>query len=100
MKALVADDSSTMRLYMQRILAHHGFDSVHAVDGEEALSKLTEGLTPDLILLDWNMPLRDGFETLKAIRQRERWDSIPVMMVTTEIDMHEVVQALQAGANE
>jgi len=100
MKALVVDDSSAMRSYLRRILAEHGFETAQAGDGEEALAVLDDAPRPDLILLDWNMPGRNGFETLKEIRERDELASVPVMMVTTEVDMSEVVMALDAGANE
>lgn len=100
MKALVVDDSSAMRSYLRRILAEHGFETAQAGDGEEALAVLDDAPRPDLILLDWNMPGRNGFETLKEIRERDELASVPVMMVTTEVDMREVVMALDAGANE
>jgi len=100
MKALVVDDSSAMRSYLRRILAEHGFETAQAGDGEEALAVLDDAPRPDLILLDWNMPGRNGFETLKEIRERDELSSVPVMMVTTEVDMSEVVMALDAGANE
>jgi two-component system chemotaxis response regulator CheY len=100
MKALIVDDSSAMRSYLTRILAPNGFNCSHAADGDEALQVLAEDEEFDLVLLDWNMPMRDGLQTLKAIRANSDFDRIRVMMVTTEIDQERILLALDSGANE
>jgi two-component system chemotaxis response regulator CheY len=52
------------------------------------------------MLVDWNMPVMNGYEFVKAVRSFERFDAIPLMMVTTETEMDRVLAALEAGANE
>jgi two-component system chemotaxis response regulator CheY len=100
MKALIVDDSSAMRSYLTQILVPHSFECSHANDGDEALQVLADEENFDLVLLDWNMPMRDGLQTLNAIRKQPEFDNIRVMMVTTEIDQERILQALSGGANE
>jgi two-component system, chemotaxis family, chemotaxis protein CheY len=100
MKALIVDDSSAMRSYLTRILLPYGFLCSHAADGDEALQVLAKHEPFDLVLLDWNMPLRDGLQTLRDIRRRHEFDGIRIMIVTTEIDQDRILLALDCGANE
>ncbi len=97
MKILLVDDSRTIRNIQKNILAkleHKEIDE--AADGVEALVKLDE-FSPDLILLDWNMPNMDGYTFLQTIRKNGV--KTPVIMCTTEAEKTRVVQAIQAGAN-
>jgi two-component system chemotaxis response regulator CheY len=71
-------------------------DVSQAVDGEEAVEIAASGQF-DIILLDWNMPKKSGFEALKEIRARGM--TMPILMVTTEAEKMRIIQALQAGAN-
>jgi two-component system chemotaxis response regulator CheY len=100
MRALIVDDSSAMRAYLKMILKAGGFEVSDARNGQEALGVLRAAERPDVVLLDWNMPEMDGFETLRALRAERRWDEIKVMMVTTETEMVEMARALDAGADE
>lgn len=100
MRALVVDDSRAMRVLLSRMLKEIGFDVAEAAHGREALDRLREMGSADLALVDWNMPEMDGFEFLRAVRSDSAWDNLRVMMVTTECGMEEVVDALQAGADD
>ncbi len=100
MRALVVDDSAVIRTVLTRILAGLGFDVVAAGNGKEALVKLGAMERPDLALVDWNMPEMNGYEFICAVRAEDRWRDLPIMMVTTETEMDQVVRALSAGANE
>lgn len=100
MRALVVDDSAVIRTVLTRILAGLGFEVASAVNGKEALAKLASSDRPDLTLVDWNMPEMNGYEFIRAVRSDERWRDMPIMMVTTETEMDQVVRALAAGANE
>lgn len=96
---LVVDDMSTMRKIIRTILNQLGYTNVdEAENGKEALAKLRGG-NYDFVLLDWNMPEMDGFETLKQIRSDDRIKHIPVIMVTAEAKKENVLAAVQAGAN-
>lgn len=101
MKVLVVDDSRAIRMILSRILAEVGFDEVlEAGDGSEALNKLAEHGAPDLMLVDWNMPVMNGYELVQSARGNDDYAGMPIMMVTTETEMDQVVKALEAGANE
>lgn len=100
MLALIVDDSRTMRLVLKKILNEVGFEVSEAGDGSEALIRLKELDRVDLMLVDWNMPVMDGLEFVRAVRQDNAYDEVPLMMVTTEDTMDRVVEALDAGANE
>lgn len=100
-KALVIDDSKAMRLILARSLTHLGYEVCMAKDGQDAL-ELLERETPDLslLLVDWNMPNMDGLEFVKRLRANSLYASVPLMMVTTETEVDQMVKALEAGANE
>lgn len=100
MKALVIDDSRTMRRIISGILTPLGFDTVEAADGQEALEALEGGLAVDLACIDWNMPNLDGLGFVTAVRQDGRWRDVTLMMVTTESEHDQIVRALAAGAHE
>jgi len=100
MKALVVDDSRSMRAIIGKQLKELGFVVAEAASGPEALAALHGGGPVDLVLLDWNMPEMDGAEVLSLIRSEPRYKNVRVMMVTTESEMSQVAVALEAGANE
>ena len=99
MKILSVDDSAIIRKIIRGTTEVLGYEFLEAANGEEALSVLqNEHDNVSLILLDWNMPVMDGFSTLKAVKSDARFSGIPVMMVTTEGEKNHVVQAIKAGA--
>jgi two-component system chemotaxis response regulator CheY len=100
MLALVVDDSRAMRAILTRLLDGLGFDVAQAADGAEALKVLDGGVHPDVILVDWNMPVMDGLSLIKAVRARENLRDVSLMMVTTESEQAQIVRALAAGAHE
>jgi CheY-like chemotaxis protein len=78
---LVVDDEPDVRAYLSTLLEDHGFDTVTAVDGDEAMRKV-ERFHPDLITLDITMPEKGGVRFYKEIKQSEAFSSIPVIVVT------------------
>jgi len=100
MLALVVDDSRAMRAILTRLLNGLGFDVAQAGHGEEALDVINAGTRPDVILVDWNMPVMDGLTFVKNIRAREDMRDVSLMMVTTESEQGQIVRALAAGAHE
>lgn len=100
MRVLVIDDSRTMRAILGKMLKDLGFETTEAADGREALTKLEQGGSFDLALVDWNLPVMNGLEFVKAVRARPQYASLPLMMVTTETEIAQVGLALEAGANE
>jgi two-component system, chemotaxis family, chemotaxis protein CheY len=96
---MVVDDSSVIRKVARRILEGLDFRIVEAEDGQQALDQCRSAL-PDAILLDWNMPVMDGYEFLKALRRMPGGDKPKVVFCTTENDVVHIARALHAGANE
>jgi two-component system chemotaxis response regulator CheY len=97
---MVIDDSRAMRTILGKMLKEIGFDTTDAVNGKAALDALKVSGPVDLALVDWNMPEMNGYEFVLALRADHAFDSMRVMMVTTEADMGNVTKALEAGANE
>jgi two-component system chemotaxis response regulator CheY len=100
MKALVVDDSSTMRIFLKKILVPASFEVLQAPHGKDALEVLRQHPDICLTLIDWNMPQMNGMDLLTSIRADHAFDGMRIMMVTTEMEMSSVVRALERGANE
>jgi len=100
-KAMVVDDSRTIRMILARTLGEFGYEVCQAPDGKEALAVMErENQSISLILVDWNMPEMNGLEFVKRLRADSRFTTVPLMMVTTETEMPQMFAALEAGANE
>ena len=96
---LIVDDSRVIRKVARQIFEASGFACEEAEDGKIALEACQKKL-PDVILLDWNMPVMDGLEFLKALRKVPDGNSPKVVFCTTENDMKHIQEALASGANE
>ncbi|WP_407157636.1 PleD family two-component system response regulator [Bradyrhizobium sp. STM 3557] len=96
---LVVDDSSVVRKIARRILEEIGFAVIEAEDGEQALEACKKSL-PEAILLDWNMPVMDGYDFLGRLRRMPGGEEPKVVFCTTENDIDHISRALNAGANE
>jgi len=99
MRALIVDDSRFVRTILRGLLEKKGIECEEAADGQAGMDRLQAGLPFDLALVDWNMPVMDGLEMLKQLRS-EGFDTIKVMMVTTEAENDFILRALDAGADE
>ena len=100
MHALIVDDSTVIRKILTMYLQKLGFNVTAAVNGRDGLACLKGMAKADVVLVDWNMPEMDGISFLRAVRADMEYDALPVMMVTTNAEMSNVAQALDAGANE
>ena len=99
MKILVVDDFSTMRRIIKNLLGELGFSNIsEADDGKTALPILQNG-NFNFLITDWNMPGMQGIDLLKAIREDEKLQKLPVLMVTAESKRDQIVEAAQAGVN-
>ncbi len=96
---LVVDDSKVVRMVARKILEELEFEIYEAADGQEALDACARSM-PDAILLDWNMPNKNGIEFLRDLRASKGGDSPIVVFCTTENDMNHIREAMSAGANE
>jgi two-component system, chemotaxis family, chemotaxis protein CheY len=99
MRALIVDDSRFVRGFLRSLLEEKGIECVEAADGKAGLDKLHGKLSFDLALLDWNMPVMNGFEMLQAMRE-QGYAATKVLMVTTEAENEFILRALDAGADE
>ncbi len=99
-KVLVVDDSKAMREIEKKYLEEMGFEVLEASNGEEALKILEDNSDIKLILLDWHMPVMNGYEFLLKLRANPKWSDVKVMMVTTENQQKSIIDAIMAGANE
>ena len=100
MRAMVIDDSRAIRLILGNMLKELGFEVIDAENGAVAIDRLKASEKVDIALVDWNMPEMNGYEFVCAVRKDDAYKDLPLMMVTTETEMSQVVKALEAGANE
>jgi signal transduction histidine kinase/DNA-binding response OmpR family regulator len=99
-KILVADDVMDNVTLLTRYLEYEGYDQVIARDGQEALNKVRDEL-PDIVLLDVNMPKKDGFTVLEEIRKDPAVAHIPVIILTAaRLDPSDVRSGLNLGADD
>lgn len=102
MRALIVDDSKTMRRLVGRVVKENGFDVVlEAENGQEALVRLRACVDAPfaLALVDWNMPVMDGLSFVRSARA-EGFSDLPIIMITTENSLEYMTRAMEAGANE
>ena len=99
MRVIVADDSRVMRSIIEKVLHSLGHEVIHAANGKEVVDILERGGGEvNLILLDWNMPVMNGFEVLSHMKHQNLGRGIPVLMISTESEDGKIEQAIQAGA--
>jgi len=99
MKCLVVDDSRVVRKVTQRIVKDIGFECDEAEDGQKAY-EFCEKEMPDVILLDWNMPVMSGIEFLEKLREMDGGEKPKVVFCTTENDAGHIQRAIDSGADE
>ena len=98
-KVLVVDDMSTMRRIVKNVLRQIGFSEImEAENGQDALTKLKTGEF-GLVVSDWNMPIMQGIELLRAVRADEHLKTLPFLMVTAEAQKENLIEAVQAGVS-
>lgn len=96
---LIVDDSKVVRMVARRILESLNFETVEAEDGEAALEACRSRM-PDAVLLDWNMPVKNGIDFLRELRGWPNGASPKIVFCTTENDMAHIQEAIGAGADE
>jgi two-component system, chemotaxis family, chemotaxis protein CheY len=99
MRALVVEDSITIRMILCRYLREMNIGTVEAADGRQALVQLEEMPRPDLVLVDWDMPIMTGIEFIRVVRDRRLYDRLPLIMITTHSETEYVSEAIEAGAD-
>ncbi|WP_427968632.1 response regulator [Altererythrobacter sp.] len=96
---LIVDDSRVIRKVSRHILETLGFTVEEAENGQEGLEQCDEAM-PDVILLDWNMPVMTGIEFITQLRERPNGAKPKVVFCTTENDVAHIREAISAGADE
>ena len=97
--ALVVDDSITVRRVTQRLLERNGMRVLTARDGVDAMEMLQEH-TPDIILLDIEMPRMDGYEVATQVRADARLAGIPIIMITSRVGEKHRARAIEIGVDD
>lgn len=98
-KIIIADDSQTMRRVISNMLSEIGEFEILTADGGDIVMELVEKHPDvDLILLDWNMPVMNGLDCLKALRCRPETAKTAIIMVTSEALRERILEAIQSGA--
>jgi len=98
-RILIVDDNETNRDIIVARLEAHGYETLQAADGQEALTAVTQH-RPDLVLLDVMMPNIDGIEVCRRLKSDAAFPFLPVILVTAKVDTKDVVAGLEAGADE
>jgi chemosensory pili system protein ChpA (sensor histidine kinase/response regulator) len=96
---MVVDDSVTVRKVTSRFLEREGFRVITARDGVDAMRALQD-ITPDLMLLDIEMPRMDGFEVARLVRSTQRLKDLPIIMITSRTGDKHRERALAMGVNQ
>ncbi len=96
---LIVDDSRVVRMVARKILQELGFETSEAEDGKKAMEACQKAM-PDVILLDWNMPVMNGIEFLRELRAYPGGDVPKVVFCTTENDLAHIMEAMGSGADE
>lgn len=99
-RALVIDDSRAMRMVLGGLLADMGFEVDEAEHGERALAMLGAATAPDVVLVDWNMPVMNGLDFIKAVRGSSAFAGVRLLVITSETEVGQMINALAAGADE
>ncbi|MCL2473593.1 MAG: response regulator [Alphaproteobacteria bacterium] len=96
---LIVDDSRVIRKVARQILETLGYTCTEAENGKTAMDACINSL-PDLVLLDWNMPVMDGYEFLVELRKMHEGNKPAVVFCTTENNIERIKKAMSGGANE
>jgi two-component system chemotaxis response regulator CheY len=99
-RALLIDDSRAMRMLLGNQVRTLGFEVTEAGDGSQALAVLCADADFELVLVDWNMPVMNGLEFIRAVRAHSRYCHLCIVVITSETEVSQMVTALTAGANE
>jgi len=99
-RALVVDDSKPSRSIVTRALRELSFECAEAANGVEALEAIAASAPPDLVTVNWHMPVMDGLELIRRLRGDPATRKLPLVMISTEHDRDRIREALAAGADD
>ena len=98
-QVLLVEDEPAQREVLAYNLEAEGFEVRRAEDGEEAMLLVSEA-APDLVILDWMMPLMSGIEVCRQLKSREATRHIPVIMLSARSEEVDTVRGLETGADD
>lgn len=98
-KILVVEDNEKNRILVRDILQHFGYETVEAINGEEGI-RMTKKHRPDLILMDIQMPIMDGFKAIEALRGDPGTANIKIIALTSFAMKGDREKAIEAGADD
>jgi two-component system chemotaxis response regulator CheY len=100
MKFLIVDDSPTMRRIVFNTLKRLGYDDIEEAEhGAEALEKLRAIPGIEFVVTDWNMPIMDGLQLVKEMKDDGNFKFLPILMVTTRSVKDDIIDAMKAGVD-
>lgn len=100
MKVLIAEDDITSRKILTAVLEKWGYNPIAVNDGLDALKILQKIDSPELVLLDWKMPVMDGLEVCRRIRKELCNNRVYIIILTSKSEIKNIVAGLDAGAND
>lgn len=98
-KVLLVEDHEELWDFLSRRLRRHGFDVVLAHDGQQALDQVTAE-TPDIVLLDMNLPIMDGWTVARTLRGATPPSAVPIIALTAHAMAGDRAKAIEAGCDE
>ena len=98
-RVLIVEDEAALVTMLRYNLEREGFEVAEAIDGEEALLRIAER-KPDVVLLDWMLPLVSGIEVCRQIRRAPQTRTLPVIMLTARGEESDRVRGLNSGADD
>ena len=99
MRAFVIDDSKPVRSILAKMLQTMDFETTEAENGQQALEQLTPQNTPDVFVVNWNMPVLNGLQFIKTIKADQKYSDIPLLVVSAETKDSTKAEASNAGAS-
>ena len=98
-KCLIADDSRVIRMLLSKIMLSLGFSVLEAEDGEDVV-ELTQTQEPDLIIMDWSLPVMDGIDALYKIKELNLVKSPKIVFCSSSTDIDRINMAINGGADD
>ena len=98
-RILIIDDDQTFLNLVSEVLNSAGFTPLQATNALDGLKQL-DAQSPELVILDINMPQLDGMQTCRLIRSKEKFRSLPILMLTGRGDIKDMIEARKVGADD
>ena len=100
MKLLIAEDDKTSRLILRSVCSKWGYDVVCVEDGQAAWDVMQADETPQLLIIDWEMPRMNGIELCQLVSEKFKQNPPYIILLTSRTETQDIVEGLKAGAND